>query len=772
MRIAKVGVVGAGAMGSGIVALCASAGLPVVLLDIPGADDRGKPARDGLAKAVKAKPAPFMDPARAALVTTGNTEDDLGLLADCDWIVEAIIELPKPKQELFAKLEKITKRDCIVASNTSGIPMNVLIEGRSEAFKQRFIGTHFFNPVRYMHLLEIIPTTHTSPETLREMRAFSQRVLGKGVVLCKDTPGFVANRLGMAGMVRTIRLMEKIGLTIDEVDTLTGPLVGRPKTASFRTGDLSGLDVSAHVAAGLAQTTGEDFTLPDWVHGLVKAGRLGDKTGGGYYKKTPGKGGKPTVETFNWKTGEYAPQQRIETPELDTLMKLRLPERFAKLKEMTGPYGDFVRASLIEAAIYAMTHLQAIAYDLVSVDRALEWGYGWEVGPFRVMDMLGADWLRFMCVQMNLEEPPMLALVRGSFYKMENGVEYFLGNDGAYQPVPGVPGQLSLKAAKAAGRIVEQSKDATLVDLGDGVLCLEFTSKMNTLGAGVLTAIHSALDKVGAGYTGLVLGNEDSRTFTAGANLAGVAAAVAAGQWKEMEANARVFQETAMRLRSSPFPVVSAPFGLTLGGGCEFSMHCARVQAHAELYMGLVEVGVGILPSGGGTKELLFRFSGEVGKYEDADLFEAVKRAFKLITLAMTSTSAHEARAFGFLREGDRISMNRDTLIADAKARVLDLATDYVAPPLRRIRALGSQAFGNLKYALWSFKEGGLASAHDVFIGTQIAYVLSGGDGPAREVSESDILELELEGTLRLLGTAETQARVKHMLETGKPLRN
>ena len=772
MRIAKVGVVGAGAMGSGIAALCASAGLPVVLLDIPGKDDRGKPARDGLAKAVKAKPAPFMDAARAALITTGNTEDDVGLLADCDWIVEAIIELPKPKQDLFAKLEALTKPGCIIASNTSGIPMHILLEGRSAAFTQRFVGTHFFNPVRYMHLLEVIPTPHTSQETLREIRAFSERVLGKGVVLCKDTPGFIANRLGMAGMVRTIRLMEKLGLTIDEVDTLTGPLVGRPKTASFRTGDLSGLDVTAHVAAGLAETTGEDFTLPEWVHGLVKAGRLGDKTGGGYYKKTPGKGGKPTVETFNWKTGAYGPQQRLETPELAALMKLPLPERFAKLKELQGPYGEFVRSAMIENAVYTMQHTPAIAYDLVSVDRALEWGYGWDVGPYRVMDMLGADWLRYMCVQLNVEEPPMLATVRGSFYKMEKGAEYFLGNDGAYQPVPTVPGQLSLKATKAAGRIVEQSKDATLVDLGDGVLCLEFTSKMNTLGEGVLRAIHSALDTVGAGYTGLVLGNEDARTFTAGANLAGVAATVAAGNWKELETGARIFQETAMRLRSSPFPVVAAPFGLTLGGGCEFSMHCDRVQAHAELYMGLVEVGVGILPSGGGTKELLFRFSGEVAKYEDADLFEAVKRAFKLITLAMTSTSAHEARAFGFLREGDRISMNRDTLIADAKARVLDLAPDYVAPPPRRIRALGAQAFGNLKYALWSFKEGGLASAHDVFIGTQIAYVLSGGDGPARDVSEWDILELELEGTLRLLGTAETQARIKHMLETGKPLRN
>ena len=772
MRIAKIGVVGAGAMGSGIAALAASAGMPVVLLDIPGADDRGKPARDGLAKAIKAKPAAFMDVARASLVRTGNTEDDLGLLADCDFIVEAIIELPAPKQALFEKLETLAKPTAIIASNTSGIPMGVLTKGRSAGFKQRFVGTHFFNPVRYMHLLEIIPTPDTSSDVLRWTRIMAERVFGKGVVICKDQPGFIANRLGMYGMTRALRLMEQHGLSIDEVDALTGPLLGRPKTAIFRTGDLSGIDILAHVAAGLGQATGEEFSIPEWVTALVQAGRLGDKTGGGFYRKTAAKGGKPTIETLDWKTGAYGPQQKIETPELAQLMKLPMADRIARIKELPGAHYDFLRALMAETSLYTIAHTPDLAYDLVSVDRALEWGYGWELGPYRMMDLLGADWLRFQCAERKWPEPALLTKVIGSFYKPAGAAEAYLANDGSYQSCPTVPGAMVLDSLKKSGKTIEATQDAALIDLGDGVLCLEFRSKMNTLGEGVLRAIHSALDRVEAGYTGLVLGNDDRRTFTAGANLAGVGQLILEGKWKEMEAGALVFQQTAMRLRQSPFPVVAAPHGLTLGGGCEFSMHCDAVQANAELYMGLVEVGVGILPSGGGTKELLFRFSEEIAKYDNADPFEALARAFKLISMAQTSTSALEARKFGFLRPADRISMNRDLLIADAKRRVLDLAADYVAPLPRTIRALGAEALGNLKYALWSFKEGGMASAHDVVIGEKIAYVLSGGDGPARDVTEWDILDLEREGTLSLLGTKETQARIKHMLETGKPLRN
>ncbi len=771
MRITKVGVVGAGVMGSGIAALAASAGFPVVLLDIPGSDDpaspdRSAPARKALEKARKAKPAAFMDGDRATLITTGNTADHLSLLADCDWIIEVIIEQPGPKQELFAKLEKIAPR-AIVTSNTSGIPMEILLTGRNDAFKRNFLGTHYFNPPRYMHLLEIIPTPYTAAETLETIREFSERCMGKGIVLCKDVPGFVANRLGVFGMFATFKLMEEFNLTIDEVDGLTGQLIGRAKTATFRTGDLSGLDVLAHVSAGLSQATGEDFTLPPWVHEIVKRGWLGDKTGGGFYKKD----GKE-IKTLDWHTLEYVPQVRLSTPEIDALLKLPVAVRLAKVRDLPGPYGEFLRKMLTIVAYHTARLAPELAHDIAGVDHALEWGYGWEIGPFRVMDALGLDWLRAQFKAHGFSEPALFAQAAKGLYAGTGSAEQLVTTAG-YAPVPTIPGRIDLAARRADGHVLEENKEARVVDLGDGVLCLEFCGKMNTLGVGVVDMIARTIDRVAKGrYAGLVIGNDDPRTFTAGANLAQQGPALMSGDWKTIEAGIARFQNASMSLRRAPFPVVAAPFGLTLGGGCEFSMHCDAVQPHAELYMGLVEVGVGILPAGGGTKELAFRFTRELAAYEEADPFEGIKRAFKLIALAQVSTSAHEAVKLGYLRAVDRISMNRDTLLSDAKARVLDLAPGYVAPPPMTMRALGKEALANLDYALFSFQEGGQATAHDVRIGHEIALVLSGGDGPPREVTEQDLIELEREACLRLLGTKETQARLQYMLETGKPLRN
>lgn len=771
MRITKVGVVGAGVMGSGIAALAASAGFPVVLLDIPGSEDaaspdRSAPARKGLEKARKAKPAAFMDAERAALVTTGNTADHLALLADCDWIVEVIIEQPDPKQELFAKLEQIAPH-AIVTSNTSGIPMEILLKGRSDAFKRNFLGTHFFNPPRYMHLLEIIPTPYTASETLETMREFSERCMGKGIVLCKDVPGFAANRLGVFGMFATFKLMEEFDLTIDEVDGLTGQLIGRAKTATFRTGDLSGLDVLAHVSAGLSQATGEDFTLPTWVHEIIKRGWLGDKTGGGFYKKV----GKE-IKTLDWHTLEYVPQVRLSTPEIDALLKLPVNDRIAKARDLPGKYGDFLRKMLTIVAYHTARLAPDLAHDITGVDHALEWGYGWDVGPFRVMDALGLDWLKAQFKAHGFAEPALLKQATKGFYAGVGSAEQIVTTAG-YAPMPRIAGKIDLGALRADGKVVDENKEARVLDLGDGVLCLEFCGKMNTLGVGVVEMMHKTIDRVAKGaYVGLVIGNDDPRTFTAGANLAQQAPALMSGDWKKLEAGVRAFQETSLALRRAPFPVVAAPFGLTLGGGCEFSMHCDAVQAHAELYMGLVEAGVGLLPGGGGTKELAFRFTRELAAYEEADPFEGIKRAFKLIALAQVSTSAHEAQKLGYLRGTDRISMNRDVLLSDAKRRVLDLAPGYVPQPSMTMRALGREAMANLDYALFSFQESGMASAHDVRIGHEVALVLSGGDGPPREVTEMDLIELEREGFLRLLGTKETQARIRYMLETGKPLRN
>ncbi len=774
MRVSKIGVVGAGAMGSGIAALAASAGVPVVLLDIPtpgtepGAANRSEPARSGLEKAVKAKMAAFMDTDRAKLVRTGNTEDDLHLLGECDWIVEAIIEQPAPKQALYARLEPLLKPGAIVSSNTSGIPMHVLLEGRGEAFRRNFVGAHFFNPPRYMHLLELIPTPETSPDALGSVRHFAERVLGKGVVIAKDAPGFVANRLGVFGMVQAMRLMEEFGLTIDEVDAATGPLIGRAKSATFRTGDISGIDVLQHVTEGLTQTTGEELRMPAWVQTLVANKQFGDKTGGGFYRKV----GKD-IATLDWKTGQYGPQQTVDVPELAAALKKAPAERAAATRTLPGALGDFVRRFVLVSSHYALEQAEPIAYDVPSIDRAMEWGYGAELGPFRLMDALGLDWVREGFRSAGMSEPELLKRAGASFYRMDGGRELVIGLEGAYAPAAEVPGRLALASLRAAGRTLEESRDAALVDLGDGVVLLEFRSKMNTLGEGVLRALDSAMTRVERdGLAGLVIGNDDPRTFAAGADLYGIAMLASQGKWKELDGMVRAFQAATTGLGRAPFPVVVAPFGLTLGGGAEMTLHASAVQAHAELYMGLVEVGVGVIPGGGGTKELLFRFTKELERYDDADPFEAVKRAFNLIAVAATSTSALDAKNKGYLERSTRVSMNRDTLIADAKARVLDLAPDYVPAPPRTIRALGREGLGNLEYGLFSFKEAGKATDHDVAIGRELAYVLCGGDGPPREVTEQDVLDLEREAFLKLLGTKATQDRIEHMLKTGKPLRN
>ena len=768
MRISKVGVIGAGVMGTGIAALSASAGLPVVLLDMPGDGDRDSLARGALGRAQKARPAPFMDPARAALVTVGNTEDDLGLLADCDWVVEAIVERPEPKQALFARLESVVGPEAIVASNTSSIPMRILSEGRGAAFRRNFIGTHFFNPVRYLHLLELIPTAETSDDTLATMRWFAERTLGKGVVVARDAPGFIANRLGLYGVVRVLRLMEEFGLGIDEVDALTGPFIGRPKSATFRTGDISGIDVLVHVAASTGAVTGEDLALPEWVHQLVASGRLGEKSGAGFYRKD----GK-AILTLDWRSLEYHPQREVDLAELSFLRKAELGERLRGLTRAGGHRAEFLRALLLDLSHYAIEKAPELSPDIVSVDRAMEWGYGWEMGPFRQMDAMGLAFLKEAFASRGHSIPPLLGAAHEAFYRQLNSGPRQLTAGGGYAPIEPVPGLIDLPALHTGGKRVLHNDAAAVLDLGDGVLLLEFRGKMNTLGTGVFALLEAAAARVrSGGYAGLVIGNADPRTFTAGADLAVVAAGVQAGNWAALEAGVHAFQQGVLSIRRLPFPVVVAPFGLTLGGGCEVMLHADLVQAHAELYCGLVEAGVGLLPGGGGTKELLFRFTRELAGYQEADPFEAVKRAFRLISMATTSTSALEAAQLGFLRAKDRISMNRDRLLSDARARVLDLAPDYAVPPPTTIRALGREALGNLRYAVWAMREAGWISEHDVRIGNEIARVLSGGDGPPREVTEQDILDLEREAFLHLLGTRETQERIAHMLSTGKPLRN
>jgi 3-hydroxyacyl-CoA dehydrogenase len=766
MRIRKIGVVGAGTMGAGIAALGVSAGVPVVLLDIPAKEgDASAPAKKGLERQLKARPPAFMDVERAPLVRIGNTRDDLALLGDCDLVIEAIIEQAEPKRELYTKLETVLKPTAIIATNTSGIPMKLLVEGRSASFRKRFLGMHFFNPPRYLHLLELIAAPETSDDTMAAARQFSERVFGKGTIRAKDVPGFVANRLGVFGMVLALRMLDEFDLSIDEVDALTGPLLGRAKSATFRTADLTGLDVLDHVARELARATGEDFELPDWVKQLIAKGQLGEKSGAGFYKKV----GKDIL-TLDRKTLEYGPQKKVDAKELDALGKLPLANRMEGVRTLKGKYGDFARDYLLRLSHFVLERTPDIAYDIPSVDRAMEWGYAWEAGPFKQMDLLGRDFLVDGFARLKLSEPGLLKKAKTPFYA---GGAKVLSLAGKQTTVEEIPGAISLADLHAKKKVILGNDDASLVDLGDGVACLEFHSKMNTLGSGVLAVLRESLERIEHdNLAGMVLGNDDPRTFTAGADLMMVGSLVQKGDWKTLETAVAQFQQYSMALRFAPFPVVAAPFGLTLGGGCEFSLHADAVQAHAELYMGLVEVGVGLIPGGGGTKELLFRFARELAPYEEADPFEGVKRAFKLIAMAVTSGSALEARKNGLLRDRDRITMNRDLLIADAKQRVLDLAPGYVAPVPQTIMATGKEGFGNLKYAAWAMREAGQITDFEVKLAREVAFILCGGDGLPRLVSEQDILDLERDAFLRLLGTKETQERMTHMLKTGKPLRN
>lgn len=767
----RLGVVGAGTMGAQIAALAASSGLPVVLLDVAGdGRDRNAVARAGIERAIKARPAAFMDSARVSLIQIGNIEDDLPRLAECDWVIEAIIEQIAPKRALFEQLDDLLDERIIVTTNTSAIPIHELAAGRSDGFRSRFFGTHFFNPPRYLHLLELIPTTETGPAVMQKISGFAERILGKGTVLARDVPGFIGNRIGIYGLIQAIRLMEECDLTIDEVDALTGELIGHPRSAIFRTADLTGLDVLLHVADGLSAATGDDFGLPGWVRDLVEQGRLGEKTGVGFYRRE-----SRDILTLDYPSGEYRPRASLRLPELGPIGKLPLNERLAATWSLPGKYGEFSRRLFLMSSEYTLNRAPEIAYDLVAIDRAMRWGFGWELGPFQQIDAVGPQRVRQELAADGLDEPELLrrAEPEGFYRSSPNGDEEHLAFDGDWTPLPATPGVIELSRVRSAGSVVHERGEASLLDLGGGVMLVEFHSKLNAIGEGILRSLAQAIETVERqGYLGLVIGNEDARAFSAGANLAWILSTAQEGDWNELARACRMFQRASMSIRQASFPIVVAPAGLTLGGGCEFMLHADQVQAHAELYAGLVEFGVGIIPAGGGTKELLFRFTKDLEPYPEADPFAAVQRAFTLIGLARTSTSALEARSLGLLRPQDRITMNRDRLLADARSAVLELAPNYVPPIPATITALGREALGNLRYAVWSLHEAGQASEHDVVVGEALAYVLAGGDGPPRPVTEQDILDLEREAFLKLAGTRKTQERMAYMLKTGKPLRN
>src|SRR5215831_3056267 len=801
IEVKKAAVLGAGTMGAQIAAHLANAGIPTLLLDIvPSAAPEARPseratldspdrnaiARAGLEAAKKSKPAAFFTADRASLVTIGNFEDDLPKLKDCDLIIEAVVENLEIKRSLYEKVEQQRRPGSVIASNTSGIPLQQLAEGRSDDFRAHFLGMHFFNPPRYMHLVESIRTEWTKPEVSCSMFGFLDERLGKGVVVAKDRPNFIANRIGTYGALVTMQTTLAGGYSIEEVDKITGPATGRPKTATFRTFDLVGLDVFAHVVKNLHENLPDDpereiFVMPDFVTRMIERGLLGNKTKAGFYQRRQGEGDKREMWTLDTATLDYRAGQKVKLPALD--MAKNIEDTAERLKVLTWSkdrVGAFLWQTLSRTLCYTADRIPEIAETIVEVDRAMRWGFNWELGPFEVWDAIGVEKSvvnlkeEGRAVPANVEK--LLAGGAKTFYRQENGQRfYFDFASGEYRPLADPPGTIILKSLKERTGVIKKNSGASMIDLGDGVAGIEFHSKMNSIGGDTLEMLRFAIAETEKNFVGLVVGNQGVN-FSVGANLMLMLMEAQDENWEELEMIGRYFQQSVMSLRYSAKPVVVAPFQMVFGGGCEMVLHADRVRAAAETYIGLVEVGVGIIPAGCGTKEMLLRAIDSIpADMKDADPFPFVKRAFETIALAKVATSAAEAREFGFLRAGDSISMNSDRLIADAKQQVLALAqSGYVQPqPRTDILALGNPALATLKLGVHLMKRAGYISDHDALNGEKLARILTGGDlNHATRVSEQYLLDLEREAFLSLIGTRKTQERIAHMLKTGKPLRN
>lgn len=802
LRIERAAVLGAGNMGAQLAAHLANAHIPVLLLDIApqeltaeeeakgltlsSPEVRNRIARRGLENALKAKPAAFFTPDLAALVTVGNFEDDLAKIKDCDLIIEAVVENLEIKRALYERVERFRRPGSVVATNTSGIPIRALADGFSEDFRAHFLGTHFFNPPRYLHLVELIRTEWTKPEVSCAIHGFLDQRLGKGVVVAKDRPNFIANRIGTYGALITIRTMLEDGYSIEEVDALTGPAVGRPKTGTFRLFDLVGVDVLVYVADNLYRAVPDDeerdvFQVPQFLREMMARKLLGNKTGAGFYRKQKGGGERDEIWALDLASLEYRPSQKARFSSLEMAKNVEdVRERIRTLVWGKDRAAQFLWKTLSRTLRYAANRIPEIADTVVEVDRAMRWGFNWELGVFETWDAIGVERSVARMREEGLSTPPnverMLEAGARSFYKTDKGEDFYFDFAALdYKPVPKQPGVIILKSLKEQEKVIKKNAGASLIDLGDGIACVEFHSKMNAIGSDTVQMIRYALDEVERNFVGLVIGNQ-GQNFSVGANLMLLLLEAQEGNWEEIDLMVRAFQQTNMRLRYSPKPVVVAPHQMTLGGGCEVTLHADRVRAAAETYIGLVEVGVGLIPAGGGTKEMLVRALDAIPKgMEDADPFPFVKRAFETIALAKVSTSAEEARQMNFLRPSDTISMNPDRLIADAKHEVLALAQAGYVPPQPRadILALGQSALATLKVGIHMMRRGGYISDHDAVIAEKLARILTGGDlNHATRVSEQYLLDLEREAFLSLCGERKTLERIAHTLKTGKPLRN
>jgi 3-hydroxyacyl-CoA dehydrogenase len=718
VRFRQAAVLGAGVMGAQIAAHFANAGLRVRLLDVSR-----DAARHGLERATRMKPDPFFTPDGAALIETGSFDEDLATIGDADWILEAIVEKLDAKQALLARVDAVRRADAVVSSNTSGIPIASIAEGRSDAFRRHWLGTHFFNPPRYLHLLELIPTADTDPAVVRDLTAFADSRLGKGVVLARDVPGFIANRIGIFGLMQIFRAIESGDFTIEEVDAITGPAIGRPKSATFRTVDIAGVDVLAHVARTLG------FELPAFVNDMIARGMTGAKAGRGFYQKTG-----DDILTLDPKTLEFRPKQAAKLASLEATRSIEpVGARIKALYESKDKAGALLRATLGPTLEYTQKIADEIAHSPEDIDKAMRWGFGWELGPFETLATLG--------VNSQVATPKSQS------------------TPNAQSPKP-----------KARSLLVRKNAGASLIDMGDGVLQVEFHSKMNAIGGDTIQMLHAGVTEASQNFAALVVGN-DAPHFSAGANLLLLLLEAQEGNWDEVEMMVRGFQGATMALKYADVPVVVAPAGLTLGGGCEIALHGARVQAAAETYMGLVEVGVGLIPAGGGTKEMLAR---AMESAPGGDPLPHVQRVFETIGFAKVSTSGPDARRIGYLRDGDDITMNRDRLLADAKAQALTMAQGY-RPPLPRpaIRVGGEGVFATLKLGVHLAWRAGRISDHDAVIGRKLAWILAGGNlTHAATLTEPQLLDLEREAFLSLCGERKTMDRIAHTLKTGKPLRN
>jgi len=803
-RIHKVAILGAGTMGARIAAHFANAGVPSYLLDIvpPDADGpaRNKVAAAGLEGTRKSKPAAFFEPELAKLITVGNFEDDLRKLDDVDWIIEAVVENLGIKRSLLEKVNAARRPGTIITTNTSGLPLGKIAEGFPEDFRRCWFGTHFFNPPRYMRLLELIPTPDTDRALLDAVAWFSDVRLGKGVVHAKDTPNFIGNRIGTFSVLNVMRLMQEMEMTIEDVDALTGTPVGWPKSATFRTIDLVGLDILGHVVSNMASNVRDErseLRLPDFYKHMLERKMLGDKTKGGFYKKAKGADGKEERLAIDWKTLEYHPRHKPKFAALD--MAKNVEDTGARVRMLLGlegapqkndKAGAFLWAALTDLWTYAANRIPEISDTVVEIDRAMKLGFNWEMGPFELWDAAGVE---ATVARMKKEGKPVAAnveklLASGSKTwcadntQARSGRKFFDLASGNWRPVTVPEGVWSVTVAKKSNGVVKKNSGASLVDLGEGVGCIEFHSKMNSLGADIIQLIAQTLKPGGPGdaFDAFVITN-DATNFSVGANLMLLLMAVQEEEWDDVDMVIRQFQGMTQAIKFSPKPVVVGAFGLTLGGGTEISLHAPARQPHAELYTGLVEVGVGLIPGGGGCKEMLVRALESAssirpdGRGESVELLEAMKRAFETIAMAKVATSAHEARGLGFLSESDNISMNRERVLADAKARALELArAGYEAPVMRMdLPAPGENVLATLKLGVYLMRQGEYISDHEVKIGNKVAEVLCGGNvTPGTPVSEQYILDLEREAFKSLCGEKKTQERIQYTLKTGKTLRN